>query len=127
MYACMAYNAMKEDIVAAVTNLSKLEDEDSMRACATIFALLSADAQGRARIVKRRSALVSLFDLLRSEDQGTQVICGKVSMPTPVILADVMAGLVSRKLLAAHRSSISCIELHVAGVVREGARGPEHP
>lgn len=88
----MPYNAAKEDIVAVATNLSKLEDEDSMRACATIFALLSADARGRDRIVRRRSALVSLFDLLRSEDQGTQVICGKVSRPIHVSLVDVLAG-----------------------------------
>ena len=49
-----------------------------MRACATVFALLSADKRGRAKFVQRKSALVSLFDLLRSKDQGTQVICGKV-------------------------------------------------
>lgn len=63
----------------AATNLSKLDDEDSMRACATVFALLSADPRGRAKFVQRKSALVSLFDLLRSTDQGTQVICGKVN------------------------------------------------
>lgn len=63
----------------AATNLSKLDDEDSMRACATVFALLSADPRGRAKFVQRKSALVSLFDLLRSTDQGTQVICGKVT------------------------------------------------
>lgn len=62
----------------AATSLSKLDDEDSMRACATVFALLSADKRGRAKFVQRKSALVSLFDLLRSKDQGTQVICGKV-------------------------------------------------
>ena len=50
-----------------------------MRACATVFALLSADLRGRAKFVQRKSALVSLFDLLRSTDQGTQVICGKVN------------------------------------------------
>lgn len=49
-----------------------------MRACATVFALLSADARGRAKFVESKSALVSLFDLLRSKDQGTKVICGKV-------------------------------------------------
>lgn len=70
---------MQEGIVPAATNLSKLDDEDSMRACATVFALLSADPRGRAKFVQRKSALVSLFDLLRSTDQGTQVICGKVS------------------------------------------------
>lgn len=68
----------------AAINLSKLDDEDSMRACATVFALLSADPQGRAKFVQRKSALVSLFDLLRSTDQGTQVICGKVNMILPV-------------------------------------------
>lgn len=51
-----------------------------MRACATVFALLSADSRGRAKFVQRKSALVSLFDLLRSTDQGTKVICGKVSV-----------------------------------------------
>lgn len=73
---------MQEGIVPAATNLSKLDDEDSMRACATVFALLSADPRGRAKFVQRKSALVSLFDLLRSADQGTQVICGKVSIDT---------------------------------------------
>lgn len=66
----------------AATSLSKLDDEDSMRACATVFALLSADKRGRAKFVQRKSALVSLFDLLRSKDQGTQVICGKVGRRT---------------------------------------------
>lgn len=69
----------QEGIVSAATNLSKLDDEDSMRACATVFALLSADPRGRAKFVQRKSALVSLFGLLRSTDQGTQVICGKVN------------------------------------------------
>lgn len=69
----------QEGIVPAATNLSKLDDEDSMRACATVFALLSADPRGRAKFVQRKSALVSLFGLLRSTDQGTQVICGKVN------------------------------------------------
>lgn len=69
----------QEGILPAATNLSKLDDEDSMRACATVFALLSANPLGRARFVERKSALVSLFDLLRSKDQGTQVICGKVT------------------------------------------------
>ncbi|CAM9151716.1 unnamed protein product, partial [Ectocarpus sp. 13 AM-2016] len=68
---------IEEGIVPAATNLSKLDDEDSMRACATVFALLSADPRGRAKFVQRKSALVSLFGLLRSTDQGTQVICGK--------------------------------------------------
>lgn len=72
----------QEGIVPAATNLSKLDDEDSMRACATVFALLSADPRGRAKFVQRKSALVSLFDLLRSTDQGTQVICGKVNSRT---------------------------------------------
>lgn len=66
--------------MSAATNLSKLDDEDSMRACVTVLALLSANQRGRAKFVERKSALVSLFDLLRSKDQGTQVICGKVSM-----------------------------------------------
>ncbi|CAM9243379.1 unnamed protein product [Ascophyllum nodosum] len=66
-----------EGIIAVVTNLSKLNDEESMRACATVLALLSTNAQGRAKIAERTSSLVSLFELLRSEDQGTQVICGK--------------------------------------------------
>lgn len=64
--------------MSAATNLGKLDDEDSMRACATVFALLSADPNGRAKFVERKSALVSLFDLLRSKDPGTKVICGKV-------------------------------------------------
>ncbi|CAM9447883.1 unnamed protein product, partial [Hapterophycus canaliculatus] len=68
---------LDEGIVPAATNLSKLDDEDSMRACATVFALLSTDSRGRAKFVERRSALVSLFELLRSTDQGTKVICGK--------------------------------------------------
>ena len=74
--------APQEGIIAVVTNLSKLNDEESMRACATVLALLSTNAQGRAKIAERTSSLVSLFELLRSEDQGTQVICGKVNMPT---------------------------------------------
>lgn len=69
---------LQEGIVSAATNLSKLDDEDSMRVCATVFALLSADPLGRNKFVERKSALVSLFDLLRSKDQGTKVICGKV-------------------------------------------------
>lgn len=64
--------------MSAATNLSKLDDEDSMRSCATVFALLSADSRGRAKVIERKSALVALFELLRSKDQGTKVICGKV-------------------------------------------------
>ncbi|CAM9289078.1 unnamed protein product, partial [Laminaria digitata] len=89
---------IEEGIVPAATSLSKLDDENSMRACATVFALLSADKRGRAKFVQRKSALVSLFDLLRSKDQGTQVICGKavcnlVSCPDSQ-LAAVEAGAV---------------------------------
>ncbi|CAM9227651.1 unnamed protein product [Discosporangium mesarthrocarpum] len=68
---------LEEGLMAAATNLSKLDDEDSMRACATVLAMLSADSGGRAKFVERKSSLVALFDLLRSTDQGTKVICGK--------------------------------------------------
>lgn len=41
-----------------------------MRACATMFSLLSADPRGRKKVVERKTASMSLFDLLRSNDQG---------------------------------------------------------
>ncbi|CAM9672074.1 unnamed protein product, partial [Choristocarpus tenellus] len=68
---------LEEGLMSAATSLSKLDNEDSMRACTTVLAVLSADPGGRAKFVERKSALVALFDLLRSSDQGTKVICGK--------------------------------------------------
>lgn len=67
---------LDEGIVAGCTNLSKLTDEQSMRACATLFAVLTGSPLGREGLYRRRSALVAVFDLLRSEDHGTKALVG---------------------------------------------------
>ncbi|CAM9785845.1 unnamed protein product [Chrysoparadoxa australica] len=68
---------LEEGLVAATTNLSKLDDEPSMRACATVFTALTGTPLGRKHLMQRKSSLLALFDLLRSGDQATKCIVGK--------------------------------------------------
>jgi hypothetical protein len=73
-------NLLKEGLVAASTSLSKLDDADCQRACATMFACLAERDLGRKALTTRPSALVALFELLDGTEQVTRSIAGSATI-----------------------------------------------
>lgn len=70
----------KDGLVQAVSVLSRLSEEDTMKTCANIFCSLSAEgAVGRMLLVERCSTLSDVFALMRSKEQMTQIVCGKTA------------------------------------------------
>jgi hypothetical protein len=68
---------VEDGLVQAFTALAKLESEDTMLICATVFCVLTADPLGRTRVAAKQSTLIALFGLLRSDAEHTQILCGR--------------------------------------------------
>ncbi|KAJ8602339.1 hypothetical protein CTAYLR_004213 [Chrysophaeum taylorii] len=69
-----------DGLVQAVSVLSRLSEEETMRVCGNIFCILSAEgAEGRMLLAERRSTLTDVFGLMRSRDRATQLLCGKTA------------------------------------------------
>ncbi|KAJ1461141.1 armadillo-type protein [Pelagophyceae sp. CCMP2097] len=69
----------KDGLVQAVSVLSRLNEEDVMRVCADIFCTLSAIPLGRSLLVEHRATTIDIYNLMRSTDHTTQVVCGKTA------------------------------------------------
>merc|ERR1719199_890491 len=74
-----------DDIVNAVSKMSvrpvePIEDDEILLAvCAELFLYLSTNDYSRARLIQRQTFLDSIFNLVRSQDLSTKVVCGKVA------------------------------------------------
>ena len=67
----------EEGLISTMSSFSKLDDEPTMKVCASVFNFLSRSPYGRSKLVEKKAALFGLIGLSRSKDRSTQVTVGK--------------------------------------------------